>query len=86
MLPRLVLPPLEFCFGASPSQALNWAAFLNCLESPTAATIADAVKGLLVLDGSMDLFVVLLVGRNTRVAPLDMLLEFSPMFLCPLQH
>ena len=36
--------------------------------------------------GSLDLLIVLLVGGNALVAPLDMLLEFSPVFLCPLQH
>ena len=43
LLPSLVLPPLEFCFGVNPSQAPNWEPFLNCLKSPTVATTADAV-------------------------------------------
>ena len=43
ILPKLLLPPLEFCFGVKPSHAANCAPFLNCLKSPTVATTADAV-------------------------------------------
>ncbi len=36
--------------------------------------------------GSLDLLVVLLVGSNALIAPLDMLLELAPVFLGSLQH
>ena len=42
ILPRLVLPPLEFWLGTMPSHAPNCAPLLNCLKSPTPATVADA--------------------------------------------
>ena len=38
------LAPLKFCRGANPSRAANCAPFLNCLKSPTVATVADAVS------------------------------------------
>ena len=52
------------------------------------ATIADAVMGPtpLELGSSLDLLIVLLVSSDALITPLEMLLEFSPMFLGPLQH
>jgi hypothetical protein len=43
MWPRRVLPPLEYCWGTSPSHAANCRPFLNAFPSPIAATIAVAV-------------------------------------------
>ena len=40
-----VLPPLEFCFGTSPSQAITCRPFLKFLASPRVVTIALAVIG-----------------------------------------
>lgn len=42
---RRDLPPEQYCLGTKPSQAEKWRPFLNCLASPTAATIAVAVIG-----------------------------------------
>jgi hypothetical protein len=37
------LPPLGFCDGTRPSQAPHRASDLNCVESPTLATTAEAL-------------------------------------------
>ncbi len=43
--PMCSFPPLAWMRGVNPSHAAKWRADLNCLPSPTAATIAVAVRG-----------------------------------------